>query len=80
MKEKVKSESKMRAHTSKSNFLLKEVKMSEKHEKAFGRGKQDAENAGVLDSICHNFGTIFTYTKEHESYDAGWKEGMKEKK
>ncbi len=51
-----------------------------KCEKAYSRGKEDSKNAGILDSLCHDLGKIFTFTKEDQSYDAGWDDDMKGKK
>jgi len=52
--------------------------MGDRHEKAYGQGKQDAKEAGILDEICHDIGKIFDWNKEHESYNAGWKNGIEE--
>ena len=52
--------------------------MGDRHEKAYGQAKQDAKEAGILDEICHDIGKIFDWNKEHQSYNAGWEDGIKE--
>jgi len=50
--------------------------MGDREEKAYGQGVKDAENAGILDSICHGLGKTLTITKANKSYDQGWKDAM----
>jgi len=52
--------------------------MGDRHEKAYSQGKHDAKEAGVVDELCHDIGKIFDRNKEHESYNAGWNDGIKE--
>jgi hypothetical protein len=50
--------------------------MGDREEKAYGQGVKDAENAGILDSICHDLGKALNTTKADQSYDQGWKDAM----
>jgi len=53
--------------------------MGKEHEEAFEKGKQDAKKAGALDEAAHSLSSAFSTTKKDKSYDAGWKEGIKQK-
>jgi hypothetical protein len=49
--------------------------MGDKHEKAYGQGVKDAENASALDEFLHNnFGKSLSITRTDQSYDKGWED------
>ena len=56
----------------------------EKHEKAYGEGVKDAEKAGFLDVIVHEFGdtigTVVPSSSENKSYEKGWHDQISGKK
>lgn len=54
--------------------------MGKEHDEAYERGKREANKAGILDEIAHSLSGAFSTTKEEKSYEAGWEEGLKQKK
>ncbi len=55
----------------------------EQREESYGRGHDDGETAGFLDELGHAIGdaigTVIPETPEHESYDQGFQDGLRDR-
>ncbi len=63
-------------------FDLTEQDENERHQRAFDEGEADGENGGFMDDVSQEFDEIFDTVNplidsEHESYDAGYREGQR---
>jgi len=63
-------------------FNLTNEAETKNNQRAFGRGVEDGENGGFIDDVSRGLDEIFDTVNplldsEHESYDAGYREGQR---